>query len=83
MNMGFYTAKLDRKRTVLATSEPVNVRYHRYESIDPIPRLPRRPRQRLDRPQTLSPRRLRCPAGAVTKTGAALVINASIPDHRL
>ena len=33
MSMGFYTAKLDRKRTVLATTERVNVRYHRYESI--------------------------------------------------
>ena len=33
MSMGFYTAKLDRKRTVLATSERVNIRYHRYESI--------------------------------------------------
>src|SRR6266516_1222236 len=33
MSMGFYTAKLDRGRTVLATSERVNVRYHRYDSI--------------------------------------------------
>jgi indolepyruvate decarboxylase len=33
MSMGFYTAKLDRKRTVLATSERVNVQYHRYESV--------------------------------------------------
>jgi len=33
MSMGFYTAKLERKRTVLATSERVNIRYHRYESI--------------------------------------------------
>jgi TPP-dependent 2-oxoacid decarboxylase len=33
MSMGFYTAKLDRKRTVLATSERVSVQYHRYESI--------------------------------------------------
>ena len=33
MSMGFYTAKLDRKRTVLATTERVNVRYHRYESV--------------------------------------------------
>ena len=33
MSMGFYTAKLDRKRTVLATTERVNVQYHRYESI--------------------------------------------------
>jgi indolepyruvate decarboxylase len=33
MSMGFYTAKLDRHRTVLATTERVNVRYHRYESI--------------------------------------------------
>jgi indolepyruvate decarboxylase len=33
MSMGFYTAKLDQKRTVLATSERVNVQYHRYESI--------------------------------------------------
>jgi TPP-dependent 2-oxoacid decarboxylase len=33
MSMGFYTAKLDRRRTVLATSERVNVQYHRYDSI--------------------------------------------------
>ena len=33
MSMGFYTAKLDRRRTVLATTERVNVQYHRYESI--------------------------------------------------
>ena len=33
MSMGFYTAKLDRSRTVLATSERLSVRYHRYESI--------------------------------------------------
>jgi indolepyruvate decarboxylase len=34
MSMGFYTAKLDRKRTVLATTEGVSVQYHRYESIE-------------------------------------------------
>jgi indolepyruvate decarboxylase len=33
MSMGFYTAKLDRGRTVLATTERVNVQYHRYDSI--------------------------------------------------
>lgn len=33
MSMGFYTAKLDRHRTVLATTERVNVQYHRYDSI--------------------------------------------------
>jgi indolepyruvate decarboxylase len=33
MSMGFYTAKLDRKRTVLATSERVSIQYHRYDSI--------------------------------------------------
>lgn len=33
MSMGFYTARLDRGRTVLATSEQVSVQYHRYESI--------------------------------------------------
>ena len=33
MSMGFYTAKLDRNRTVLATTERVNVQYHRYDSI--------------------------------------------------
>jgi indolepyruvate decarboxylase len=33
MSMGFYTAKLDRNRTVLATTECVSVQYHRYESI--------------------------------------------------
>ena len=34
MSMGFYTAKLDRQRTVLATTEQVSVQYHRYDSID-------------------------------------------------
>jgi TPP-dependent 2-oxoacid decarboxylase len=33
MSMGFYTAKLDRRRTVLATSERTSVQYHRYDSI--------------------------------------------------
>jgi indolepyruvate decarboxylase len=33
MSMGFYTAKLDRGRTVLATSERVSVQYHRYDAI--------------------------------------------------
>jgi indolepyruvate decarboxylase len=33
MSMGFYTAKLERKRTVLATTERVNVGYHRYELV--------------------------------------------------
>jgi TPP-dependent 2-oxoacid decarboxylase len=33
MSMGFYTAKLEQKRTVLATTERVNVQYHRYDSI--------------------------------------------------
>ena len=33
MSMGFYTAKLERKRTVLATTERVSVAYHRYDSI--------------------------------------------------
>ena len=33
MSMGFYTAKLDRKRTVLATTERVSVQYHNYDSI--------------------------------------------------
>jgi indolepyruvate decarboxylase len=33
MSMGFYTAKLDRRRTVLATTERESVQYHRYASI--------------------------------------------------
>jgi indolepyruvate decarboxylase len=33
MSMGFYTAKLDRRSTVLATSERTSVQYHRYDSI--------------------------------------------------
>jgi len=33
MSMGFNTARLDRSRTVLATTERVNVQYHRYDSI--------------------------------------------------
>jgi indolepyruvate decarboxylase len=34
MNLGIYTAKLDRARSVLATSEAINVRYHKYEHVD-------------------------------------------------
>src|SRR6516225_6615352 len=34
MSMGFYTAKLDRRRTILVTSERTNVQYHRYDSIE-------------------------------------------------
>lgn len=33
MSMGIYTAKLDRNRTILATTEQINVRYHRYEEV--------------------------------------------------
>src|SRR6476619_8205580 len=33
MSMGFYTAKLDRRRTVLATSERIAIQYHHYESV--------------------------------------------------
>jgi indolepyruvate decarboxylase len=33
MSMGFYTARLDRRHTVLATTERVNIQYHRYDSI--------------------------------------------------
>jgi indolepyruvate decarboxylase len=34
MSMGFYTAKLDRRRTIVATTERVVIQYHHYESID-------------------------------------------------
>src|ERR1043166_9741964 len=33
MNMGIYTAKLDRARTILATTEAIQVQYHRYNDI--------------------------------------------------
>lgn len=33
MNLGIYTAKLDRARTVLATTESIGVRYHRYPDV--------------------------------------------------
>ncbi|MGH7215082.1 MAG: thiamine pyrophosphate-dependent enzyme, partial [Tepidisphaeraceae bacterium] len=33
MNMGIYTAKLDRNRTVLATTESIQVCYHKYEDV--------------------------------------------------
>ena len=33
MNMGIYTAKLDRSRTVLATTESVKVGFHSYEDV--------------------------------------------------
>ena len=33
MNLGIYTAKLDRSRTILATTEAVRVCFHRYEDI--------------------------------------------------
>jgi indolepyruvate decarboxylase len=34
MNMGIYTAKLDRSRTVLATSESVKIGFHHYDDIE-------------------------------------------------
>jgi indolepyruvate decarboxylase len=34
MNLGIYTAKLDRSRTILATTEAVRVRFHRYEDVE-------------------------------------------------
>jgi indolepyruvate decarboxylase len=33
MSMGIYTAKLDRNRTILATTEQISVCYHRYEDV--------------------------------------------------
>jgi indolepyruvate decarboxylase len=33
MSMGIYTAKLDRTKTVLATTESIKVAYHRYEDV--------------------------------------------------
>jgi indolepyruvate decarboxylase len=33
MSMGIYTAKLDRSRSILATTEQINVCYHRYEDV--------------------------------------------------
>ncbi|HEY1923359.1 MAG TPA: thiamine pyrophosphate-binding protein, partial [Tepidisphaeraceae bacterium] len=33
MSMGIYTAKLDRNRTILATSESIGVRYHHYDYV--------------------------------------------------
>jgi indolepyruvate decarboxylase len=34
MNLGIYTAKLDRSRTIMATTEVVRVQYHRYEEVE-------------------------------------------------
>jgi indolepyruvate decarboxylase len=39
MNMGIYTAKLDRTRTVLATTESIKIRFHTYQDVrfeDPV-----------------------------------------------
>jgi indolepyruvate decarboxylase len=33
MSMGIYTAKLDRSRSVLATTESIKVRFHRYDDV--------------------------------------------------
>lgn len=33
MNLGIYTARLDRGRSVLATTEAINVRFHRYHDV--------------------------------------------------
>jgi len=33
MNMGIYTAKLDRKRSILATTESIKVGFHQYEDV--------------------------------------------------
>src|SRR5579884_3870536 len=34
MNLGIYTAKLDRSRTILATTEAIRVCYHRYDDVE-------------------------------------------------
>jgi len=34
MNLGIYTAKLDRSRTILATTESIKAGYHRYEDVE-------------------------------------------------
>jgi indolepyruvate decarboxylase len=34
MNLGIYTAKLDRSRTILATTESIKVCYHTYEDVE-------------------------------------------------
>lgn len=41
MSMGVYTARLDRSRTVLATTESINVRYHHYQDVEFIDYLRR------------------------------------------
>ncbi len=33
MNMGIYTAKIDRKNVILATTESIRVRYHKYDEV--------------------------------------------------
>ncbi len=33
MNLGIYTAKLDRARSILATTESINICYHKYEDV--------------------------------------------------
>src|SRR5882762_5893838 len=33
MNMGIYTAKLDAAKSVLATTESIKIRYHRYDDV--------------------------------------------------
>jgi indolepyruvate decarboxylase len=34
MNLGIYTAKLDRSRTILATTESIKVSYHQYNDVE-------------------------------------------------
>lgn len=34
MNLGIYTAKLDRSRTILATTESIKARFHRYDEVE-------------------------------------------------
>jgi indolepyruvate decarboxylase len=34
MNLGIYTAKLDRSRTILATTEAIKVCYHHYDDVE-------------------------------------------------
>ncbi len=44
MNMGIYTAKLDRSKTILATTEQLLVGYHNYADISFPDFTPARPR---------------------------------------
>ena len=89
MSMGFYTAKLDRKRTILATTERVNICYHRYEAIlfrdflDGLTNAPTRPKRFRRPPRAARPAPLekRERSGQLSIVDVFRIVSLHLDEH--